>query len=147
MPCNKKGQRRWLALYEYKKIYPEDNILFPQPDYRISPDTCKWCGGKLPPKRKSFCSDGCASDFRHYTVWGGRGQSPLAYRILCRDNFTCQRCGRDVAFTNEHGMRIPTAKDGEVHHKDNVSNGGTDHQSNLITLCSECHKAEHSKAG
>jgi len=143
MPYNKLGQRRWLALYEYRQMYPEDSIFYPQPDYRISPDTCKWCGGPLPNKRrKSFCSEVCAQRFQQNTVWG-RGQSPLAYRILCRDNFTCQRCGKDVAITNEHGVRIPTAKNGEVHHKDHVSDGGTDHQNNLETLCGVCHKAEH----
>ena len=145
MPYDTHGKRRWLALYEYKKLYPGDFILYPKPDFRESPDTCKWCGGKLSARRKSYCSEQCASDFRRCTDFGGRGQSPLPYRILCRDYFTCQKCGVSVVMVNEHGIKIPSADGGEVHHIIRVVDGGTDSQWNLETLCEECHKEEHGR--
>ena len=51
--------------------------------------------------------------------------------ILHRDNYTCQCCGKKHA-------RL------EVHHIICRSQGGTDDEKNLITLCKECHDAIHS---
>ena len=53
--------------------------------------------------------------------------------VLNRDNYTCQYC------KNKH-------KDSklEVHHIIFRSHGGSDKESNLITLCHTCHKALHS---
>ena len=53
--------------------------------------------------------------------------------VLNRDNYTCQYC------SGKH-------KDSklEVHHIIFRSNGGSDEQENLITLCHTCHKALHS---
>lgn len=50
--------------------------------------------------------------------------------ILHRDNYTCQICGR------KH-VRL------EVHHIIFRSQGGTDDESNLITLCEDCHSGIH----
>lgn len=53
--------------------------------------------------------------------------------VLNRDNYTCQYCrGKHKDF------RL------EVHHIIFRSNGGSDEQENLITLCHTCHKALHS---
>lgn len=50
--------------------------------------------------------------------------------VLNRDNYTCQLCGK------KH-IRL------EVHHIIFRSNGGTDDENNLITLCEACHKGVH----
>lgn len=53
--------------------------------------------------------------------------------VLNRDNYTCQYC------RGKHkDSRL------EVHHIIFRSNGGSDEQENLITLCHTCHKALHS---
>ncbi|WP_422445342.1 HNH endonuclease [Thermoanaerobacterium sp. DL9XJH110] len=144
MPYNKRGYRYWLSLGEYRKLYPNDFIFYPIPDYRKDSSICKWCGRPLKNKRQSsLCSKDCRVSFKNLTVWH-RGIAPLPYRILCRDNFTCQDCGRFLAYRNQYGMYIPVGVDLEVHHIIPVCEGGTDHQNNLKTLCRECHLKKHS---
>ena len=57
-----------------------------------------------------------------------------AYRELCkevleRDGWRCQACG------SLRGL--------EVHHIQRRSQSGDDSEDNLITLCSDCHRAIH----
>jgi len=57
-----------------------------------------------------------------------------AYRELCkevleRDGWHCQSCG------SLRGL--------EVHHIQHRSQSGDDSEGNLITLCSDCHRAIH----
>lgn len=63
--------------------------------------------------------------------WGaGRGGRPwrrLKEKIHLRDNWTCQHC-----------HRVTTQL--ELDHIVNVAQGGTDHESNLQSLCPPCHK-------
>lgn len=69
----------------------------------------------------------------HAEQWGsGRGGRPwrrIRDRILVRDRYTCQQCGR-------------IGDDNQVDHIVNVAQGGTDDDSNLQTLCIPCHKAK-----
>ena len=58
------------------------------------------------------------------------GYSSRKDAVLHRDNYTCQCCGK------KH-TRL------EVHHIVYRSQGGTDDENNLITLCEDCHKAIH----
>ena len=58
------------------------------------------------------------------------GYSSRRSAILRRDNYTCQCCGKK-------NCRL------EVHHIKFKSNGGTDDEENLITLCEDCHKGAH----
>ena len=58
------------------------------------------------------------------------GYSSRRSAILHRDNYTCQCCGKK-------NCRL------EVHHIRFRSNGGTDDEENLITLCEDCHKGVH----
>lgn len=58
------------------------------------------------------------------------GYSSRREAILHRDNYTCQRCGKK-------NCRL------EVHHIKFKSDGGTDDEENLITLCEDCHKGVH----
>ena len=58
------------------------------------------------------------------------GYSSRRSAILHRDGYTCQCCGKK-------NCRL------EVHHIIFRSNGGTDDEENLITLCEDCHKGVH----
>ena len=59
------------------------------------------------------------------------GYSSRKDAVLHRDNHTCQCCGKkNVRF--------------EVHHIIFRSQGGTDDENNLITLCEDCHSKVHS---
>ena len=58
------------------------------------------------------------------------GYSSRRSAILHRDNYTCQCCGKK-------NCRL------EVHHIKFRSDGGTDDEENLITLCKECHDGVH----
>ena len=58
------------------------------------------------------------------------GYSSRREAVLHRDNYTCQCCGKK-------NCRL------EVHHIEFKSNGGTDDEENLITLCEDCHKGVH----
>ena len=58
------------------------------------------------------------------------GYSSRRSAILHRDNYTCQCCGKK-------NCRL------EVHHIRFKSDGGTDDEENLITLCEDCHKGIH----
>lgn len=146
-----KKRRKWLSLTQYKNMYPNDFIDYPKPDFRVNKGICKWCGSALPAGKLSFCSDACSSVFAKATSI--RQGDLLGYKILCRDNFICQHCFKDLAVINEYGMKIPTSKlsnvpdlNGEfrrmaqVHHCNvRVADGGSDHQENLITVCDDCH--------
>lgn len=50
--------------------------------------------------------------------------------VLWRDNYTCQQCKKKNGILN-------------VHHIVYRSNGGSDDESNLITLCEDCHHKLH----
>lgn len=73
--------------------------------------------------------------------WGkgreGRAWRRLRAKMLVRDNYTCQCCGRV-------GGRL------ELDHIVNRAVGGTDDKANLQILCYQCHKIKtqsESKAG
>ena len=53
----------------------------------------------------------------------------LRQEILRRDHWRCQDCG--------------ALRNLEVHHIDPRSGLGNDDESNLITLCSDCHRVRH----
>ena len=58
------------------------------------------------------------------------GWSSHREAIINRDNYTCQICGKK-------NIRL------EVHHIIFRSQGGTDDENNLITLCGDCHNGIH----
>ena len=58
------------------------------------------------------------------------GWSSHREAIINRDNYTCQICGKK-------NIRL------EVHHIIFRSQGGTDDENNLITLCEDCHSGIH----
>jgi 5-methylcytosine-specific restriction endonuclease McrA len=56
----------------------------------------------------------------------------LRKKVLERDGWRCQHCGCRTHL--------------EVHHLTRRSSMGSDTEENLITLCHECHKREHTTA-
>lgn len=72
--------------------------------------------------------------YRHwgYQQGGNYGFENTKAKVLNRDNYTCQNC------KGKH-------KDSklEVHHIIYRSNGGSDEEENLITLCHTCHSGIH----
>lgn len=137
-------RRPFPALYKAVKMYGEENVCFQQPKY-VDEGHCKWCGKVIENKRrKEYCSKECSKAFQNATVWG-RGRDAYSLRILYRDNFTCQDCGKFLAYKNANGVYLPIDTGAEVHHIKPVSEGGGDEPSNLITLCCDCHKKRHHK--
>lgn len=57
---------------------------------------------------------------------------PLRQFVYQRDGGKCQYCGKPVELTDCH-----------CHHTLELSEGGTNHPSNLKTLCRDCHKTRH----
>jgi 5-methylcytosine-specific restriction endonuclease McrA len=53
----------------------------------------------------------------------------LKQKILEREGWRCQACGSLVGL--------------EIHHIQRRSQSGDDSEGNLITLCSDCHRAMH----
>lgn len=102
------GKRHWLSIARYREMYPNDNIMYEQPDFREDKTTCKWCGSKLPTNKSSYCTDECKDAFYRATKVDSRARLP--YKIQCRDNFICQECNKDLAYINEYGMKIPISK-------------------------------------
>lgn len=58
-------------------------------------------------------------------------------KVLQRDGYVCQGCGQ---FVGRSCMSLPTAV---VHHRDPISQGGSDDPENLVTLCPQCHESRH----
>jgi len=53
--------------------------------------SCKWCGGPMPGRRTSYCSDSC------YREWYIRSSSSFArYHVRERDQGVCAQCGCDT---------------------------------------------------
>ncbi|MBP1041709.1 HNH endonuclease [Vagococcus sp. BWB3-3] len=136
--------RQWLSIREYRINFdsePPSASL----DLRVDLSGCKWCGEAVTKSRRSFCSDRCSRSYTKAT-FRNRTIAALPYRIACRDRFFCRATGQDLAITNKHGIRIP-ASNGQldVHHLILVSQGGSDHESNLITLTRDVHHDYHRK--
>lgn len=145
MAYNYKGHRVWPSIYKYQRMYPGEYINYETTDFRTDKRTCKWCGNSLKSKRQtSFCSSDCSTSYNRLSVWE-RGHSAFPYKILCRDKFVCQDCGKFVGYVNEYGFKIPIGIGVDVHHIIPVHIGGTDRQSNLTTLCCDCHNRRHGK--
>jgi len=60
------------------------------------------------------------------------GWLAIRFRILKRDGYRCQLCGRNA----QDGIKL------EVDHKYPRSKGGTDDESNLWVLCFDCNRGK-----
>ena len=105
---------------------------------------CRHCH-KIKSTGKDGLCDGCRSKFKGWDTYQrfkgstvaryGKSWYKLRQRILERDNYLCQSClmqGRYVTAT-------------DVDHIVPIAHGGTDDESNLQSLCHECHKVKTAK--
>lgn len=116
----------------------------------LKPDNihCIRCGCKIPEtmraksgrkKKQRYCSLKCSK-------WADeviQDWHRVRAKILERDGYACQRCG-----AKETRRKIPWHKDKvfplEVHHIKSIQEGGPEFdEANCITLCHDCHCAEH----
>lgn len=59
-------------------------------------------------------------------------------RVLRRDDYTCQRCGhKSGPHAGDEGRIL------QVHHVEKLSEGGSNDESNLLSLCRPCHGVQH----
>jgi hypothetical protein len=65
--------------------------------------------------------------------------------VMARDKWTCQLCGRvnDRRYPGDAPSHQDEPVTLEIHHKVPVSQGGSDDESNLITLCQRDHNSHH----
>lgn len=71
-----------------------------------------------------------------YVPWYGRPSLEIWHKVKQfvyeRDKGKCQYCGQPVEYRQSH-----------CHHVLELSQGGTNHLSNLKTLCVPCHESRH----
>ncbi len=70
--------------------------------------------------------------FRWFGRLRGKPLQRLRRFVHTRDKGQCRDCGRKVSFRKFH-----------CHHVLEVSQGGTNHPTNLVTLCRACHEKKH----
>lgn len=93
---------------------------------------CIICGKKLPPRRRSYCSDRCYSNWWK-NLPPSIGWGVFRNTIIKRDEWMCVSCG---------GNAIPP----EVHHILPLKHGGDQFdEMNCVTLCYGCHKVSGRK--
>jgi 5-methylcytosine-specific restriction protein A len=121
------------------------------------PKHCKWCGQKVPKRRRSWCSDKCVREYQN--------EAFPSYTYQCvreRDQEICKLCGRNlkiiqaklnkrIGFKAPNDLRrkwvrflklLKIKHLWEIDHIVPVCEGGTSHLDNLRTLCVWCHKQE-----
>lgn len=126
---------------------------------------CRWCGLRVPPPRRSWCSQHCVDQY--FCVKADQGY--LRARLAERDRGICALCGRDCfALKRRYWRLIAAAKDHhwsvsrkrvarvnamlhrlgfkpgqsmwEADHTVPLVDGGSRQLSNVRTLCVPCHK-------
>jgi len=120
---------------------------------------CAWCGSELGPRRRTWCSDRCATTF-----WTNHWWTLARSAAKRRDKYTCRLCGaaapkrptkRVFARALEYNAAMRTYRAAkktqrmEVNHRIPCrGKHGTlscdHHLDNLETLCPSCH-AEHTR--
>lgn len=105
-------------------------------------DKCRYCGGEIPERRRTFCS-GRATRYTRLGFgcvhkWLLRTNPGYARRcVWIRDRGKCAICGK---------ICLKRGKYWQADHIIPVIEGGADFGlDNLRTLCTECHKQESAK--
>ncbi len=114
---------------------------------------CRWCGGEVAGRRRTFCSAECVHQWKLRTDPGY-----LRDRVFDRDRGVCARCGVDTvalrrdmkkldyaarrAFLKQWGLREGSRKSlWDADHVTAVAEGGGQCDlSNMRTLCLRCHR-------
>ena len=111
---------------------------------------CRWCGGEVPARRFTFCSDACVHEWKLRTDAGY-----LREQVYLRDRGVCALCGLDTEALRKDKRKLDYAarrrfeKDwGDRRHlwdADHIvpvaEGGGECDLSNMRTLCLRCHRA------
>ncbi|MBI3928274.1 MAG: HNH endonuclease [Armatimonadetes bacterium] len=118
---------------------------------------CRHCGAEVPPRRRTFCSEGCVHE------WKLRSQATyLRRQVFARDHGRCAACGLVVPAVKkrldklrrecgESTWMVRLKRLGfwdcrdrtwwEVHHiKPVAEGGGMCSLTNVCTLCVPCHR-------
>lgn len=101
---------------------------------------CSICAKPIPEhrsKRARYCSDNCSVEAtkRNDRIRSFVDKTPylkMRFRILARDGFVCQYCGRGV----KDKIKL------EIDHIKSFNKGGTTTIDNLITACSDCNNGK-----
>lgn len=110
---------------------------------------CRWCGGEVPPRRRTFCSAACVHEWKLRTDAGY-----LREQVFLRDRGVCAACGLDTEALRkdkrklDYDTRRRFEKDwgGRRHLWDAdhvvpvIEGGGECDLSNMRTLCLKCHR-------
>lgn len=92
--------------------------------------TCTWCGGKVEPPRRTWCSEACVDLMR------ALDPALLRSRCLRRDYDTCTQCGAEETSTGRWSERSSL----DVDHEIPIVEGGHPFDlANLRVLCTGCH--------
>ena len=114
---------------------------------------CRWCGGEIPKRRRTFCSEDCVHQWKLRTDPGY-----LREKVFERDRGVCAQCGADTvalrrdlrkldyaarrAFMKSWGLREGSRKSlWDADHIVPVAEGGGQCDlANMRTLCLQCHR-------
>lgn len=157
----------WEKIVHYKKKINVRKPLLEAPfdkkrkeGYKV----CRWCGGELPKNRSAWCSNTCNDKYALQVNW-----NMMKKHIYLRDKGCCVDCNIEVSHTynldkllgresfihvgsenkiqalNIHREKQKIVRPmSEIHHIIPVSEGGAMwDESNLVTVCHECHKKRH----
>ncbi|WP_440767593.1 HNH endonuclease [Natronorubrum sp. DTA7] len=112
-----------------RKLNKKMDELFPQE----KSDLCRVCNEPVVDGRWNYCSERCrdiANGVQRMFLW-----DVVRDQILERDDYTCQTCGVTGNPDQEQSM--------EVDHIERIADGGHPlEESNLQTLCADCHKTK-----
>jgi len=102
---------------------------------------------KIDKRRMYYCTNLCRAE------WYAKTSLPaLRDKVLARDNYTCQKCGRKegmvIGYEEKRGplgnlppVKVPIFLTMEVHHIIPIQRGGNEFDpDNCTTLCIDCHK-------
>lgn len=136
------------------KVERSELLNFALLDIGKLPRHCRWCGKRIPPRNRYYCSEECAKRTYDTYIW-----ERVRRLVLKRDEYKCRECGKPLAKENRYGM-MQVTEAYEIHHirtflelLRDVGNGfkGSHDQykralmdayfdkENLITLCLPCH--------
>ncbi|AMS03558.1 HNH endonuclease [Gordonia phage Guacamole] len=109
----------------YVEYLMNDRAKCPWLPYETQPGVCDRCGTALTGRRKRWCSDACMYEWRGEHDWTAARE-----KAKRRDGRRCVKCGSTRALEVNH--IVPRVGRG-------YGFGCHNHQSNLETLCHDCH--------
>jgi len=110
---------------------------------------CRWCGGRVPPRRFTFCGPACVHEWKLRTDPGY-----LREQVFARDRGVCARCGLDTEAMRKHKRKLDFSARKQFEKEwgirrhlwdaDHIvpvaEGGGECDLSNMRTLCLRCHR-------